>query len=78
MLFAKAKEPAFWQMVKETPAYRDLIDELFYLYDAYCKDEIPVLRYSNYKIFYGSGSRKEHEVPYFLKRTRLNTCASSA
>lgn len=75
MLFAKAKEPAFWQMVKETPAYRDLIDELFYLYDAYCKDEIPVLRYSNYKIFYGSGSRKEHEVPYFLKRTRLNTCA---
>lgn len=75
MLFAKAKDPAFWKKAAESPDYQSLIDELLYLYNTYCQEEIPVLRYSNYKIFYGSGSRKEHEVPYFQRRTWLNTCA---
>ena len=63
MLFTKAKDPAFWKKVSESTDYQNLIDELFYLYNTCCQEEIPILRYSNYKIFYGSGSRKEHEVP---------------
>lgn len=75
MLFAKAKDPTFWKTVREKPEYKDLIDELFYLYEQYCMGDIPALYYSNYIIFYGSGTRKEHELPYFARRTRLNTCA---
>lgn len=75
MLFAKAKDKQFWKTVQTSDDYRDFRDELFYLYDAFCKDEIAALKYSEYKIFFQSGSRKEYETSYFSRRTRLNTCA---
>lgn len=39
------------------------------------KEDICVLRYSDFKIFYETGSRKEYEYEYFYHRRRLNDFA---
>jgi len=61
----------FWNQVKTDEAYAFLRDALTKLYEENCLCDIPHLTYSDYCIFFESGSRKEYERAYFLRRRRL-------
>lgn len=75
MLFAKNKPSTFWEGVRSEEQYKPFRDELDWLYERYCNDDIKALPFSDYMITYRTGSRREYESQYFSHRARLNTCA---
>ncbi len=75
MLLAKAKDPAFWEKVRMSDAYKPLIDELFDIWNKDCTEDVPACKYSEYIIFNITGSRKEYEDSYFKRRRAMNASA---
>lgn len=75
MVFSKLNDDAFWLKVRESEEYQFLREELFTLYDENAKSALPLLTYTDYRIFFETGSRKEYEEGYFLRRRRLDILA---
>lgn len=75
MLMEKARDAAFWEKVRTSEAYRPFVDELLALWERDCVPEIPACKYSEFVIFNQTGSRKEYEQSYFLRRRAMNTAA---
>ena len=75
MIFSRLNDDAFWQKVRTEESYRLLRDKLMNMYEENCTCPIPLLSYSDYACFFETGSRKEYEKSYFLRRRRLDTLA---
>ncbi len=74
MLFAKARDPAFWEKVRTDAAYAPLRDRIRQEYEAHT-GAIPACKYSEFIIYAKTGSRKEYESSYFFRRRAMNTAA---
>ena len=75
MIFSKLNDASFWQDVRTQERYRFMRDELMRMYEQDCTCPLPILTYSDYCIYFDSGSRKEYETGYFVRRRRMNTLA---
>ena len=75
MILKEAYDPAFWQAVRENPAYAPIIRQIKDRYEAHVREEYPALRYRDRRRFYGDGDRSCFERPYFSRRTVLSTAA---
>lgn len=75
MLIAKAKDPAFWEKVRTSDAYRPMREELLAMWEKVGVDPIPASKYSVFTIYNVTGSRREYEEMYFYRRRSLNTAA---
>ena len=73
-LIAKAKDPAFWEKVRTSDAYRPLREELLALYDETSAD-IPATKFSEFIVYQKTGSRSEYEHSYFYRRRAMNAAA---
>jgi hypothetical protein len=74
-MISLAKDPDFWEKVKTGEEYRPLLEDLAQKYENYCHGPIQALPFSEYELYYTTGSRKEYERKYFARRARLNTFA---
>lgn len=75
LLIAKAKDAAFWETVRTTDAYKPFRDELAEMWNAECGIPIPACRFSEFIVYNQTGSRKEYEKSYFLRRRQMNVSA---
>ena len=75
MEFSNLNNDEFWKKVRECDEYQFLREELTALYKKNCTGELSLLTYSDYCIFFETGSRKEYEEGYFLRRRRLDILA---
>ncbi len=73
-LIAKAKDPAFWEKVRTSDAYRPLREELLALYEQTSAD-IPATKFSEFIVYQKTGSRSEYEHSYFYRRRAMNAAA---
>ena len=71
-----AKDPLFWKKVREDKSYKPLVDRLFELYDEVgVQDDIPSLKFNEYRMFFETGNRMIYEKNYFYRRRRMNCLA---
>ncbi len=71
-----ATDKHFWKKVGEDKSYKPLVDRLFELYDEVCAaDDIPSLKFSEYRMFFETGNRMIYEKNFFYKRRRMNCLA---
>ena len=71
-----AKDPEFWKKVRNDKNYKPMVDRLFELYDEFgAQDDIPALKFSEYRMFFETGNRMIYEKKYFAKRIRMNCFA---
>lgn len=75
MLMQKAKDPLFWKNAATDPLYQNQVTDINYLYSHLCGEDIKALKFSEYMIYFDSGSRKEYEAAYFERRGRLAASA---
>ena len=73
-LIAKAKDPAFWEKVRTSDAYRPLREQLLAEWESTAGD-IPAVKFSEFIVYSQTGSRGEYESPYFFRRRALNSSA---
>lgn len=71
-LMKKARDKHFWEKVKNEDSYTFLRDELLKLFNEICLSPIQASKFSEYRIVFESGSRKEFEKGYYDKRKRIN------
>jgi len=74
-LFAEGRNMEKWKEVREDPFYAVILQEIVSAGERYMAEPIRSIRYSDFKIFDTSGSRKELELEYFDRRGRLNAFA---
>lgn len=71
-----ARDKNFWNKVRNDESYKPMVQRLFELYNEYCTSEdIPSVKFSEYKLYFETGDRYIYEKPYFFKRKRMNTLA---
>lgn len=76
MFKQKVKDKELWQRVRESEDYAWLRGEVLKQYNQFAADEdIPSLKYSDYKLYYSTGNRMIYEKKYFARRQRLNALA---
>ena len=75
MMLEKAKNPAFWEMVRTSPAYDSLRKELLTFWEENCTEPLPAEKYSLFISYSVTGSRTEYQKPLFIRRRGL--CASA-
>ena len=77
MLLQKALDKNFWKMVRNDPAYKDIIQYVVDMYNDNKYDEIPTLPFYSRARFYApdDGDRSEFETPYFRRRRYLASTA---
>ena len=63
------------QEILESSFYAPMLEPVKKAADGYLSRPIESLRYSEFDIFYQTGSRSEYEKSYFDRRGRLNSCA---
>ena len=72
----KAKNPAFWQDVREKEVYRVLREELATLWKTECEDKpIVALPYSRFREYFINGNRGGYQNYYYVRRRALSACA---
>lgn len=72
-LHARARDKGFWREVREKDCYAPFREELLSLWNDLCEGkDIPELRFSDFKLYWITGSRAEYEAVYFNRRLRLN------
>lgn len=64
--------PQKLEQIRTHEFYKPYIRFLKEGFEAYSKEEIPLLTYQDFMYFYESGSRAEYEEKYFKRRDRLN------
>jgi hypothetical protein len=74
-LFPEAHSAEKWAEIRESPFFREMLEEVAETGDRLLREPIEALPYSKYKIFDETGSRKEFERAYFARRQRLNAFA---
>lgn len=74
-LFTEGRNPEKWEEIRNSPYYKDILNEILESGEKFLKSPIRTLPFSLYKIFEQTGSRKEYEKEYFERRGRLNTFA---
>lgn len=74
-LFAAARNPDTWKSIRENTFYKEALEDVIKAGNGFLSEPIRALRFSDYKIFDTTGSRKEYEDEYFHRRGRLNTLA---
>ena len=73
MLMQNYRSAAFWQSIRDNPAYLPLIDEIRAIYDASAQPELPSLTFSKRLLFTTTVERN-----YFKRRHRLAAAAALA
>ena len=77
-LLGRGTEPEFWREVREDKngCYKNLLEELHSHWNKY-SENVPLyaLKYSDFKLFFTTGSRSEYEKAYFARRLSLNCSA---
>lgn len=71
-LFAEGRTKEKWEQISKDPFYKNNVNEIVESANRYLKQPIHSLRFSEYKIYEETGSRKEFEREYFDHRGRLN------
>ncbi len=75
-LLGKAMEADFWQQVQAKDCYRTYREELLQLFGESCeRDDVPDLKYSEYKLYWTTGNRSVYEDHYFARRRALTATA---
>lgn len=74
-LLEKGTDKQIWQTITQDPYYHDFIEETKLAYERYCQTDIEPLKYSEFILFYKTGSRREYETKYFARRSRLAALA---
>ncbi|MBE6561105.1 MAG: hypothetical protein E7662_08255 [Ruminococcaceae bacterium] len=75
MLLAKAKDPAFWEKVRTSDAYRPYIEELLAVWQKDAVEDFPAEKYSIFISYHLTGSRTEYQKPAYTKRRALTASA---
>ena len=75
MMLEKAKNPAFWETVRTSPAYDSLRQELLNFWEENCTEPLTAEKYSLFISYSVTGSRTEYQKPLFVRRRGL--CASA-
>ncbi len=74
-LIDRACDKEFWAEVREKDCYARFRNENLSIWNNLCEGkDIPELRYSDYKLFFVTGSRNEFEAVYFSRRRMMNAC----
>lgn len=68
-IFDRYKEKCF--EIKTDPFYAPYVEELKNAYSVWKDEEIPLLEYKDFNIYFETGSRSEYESKYFERRRRL-------
>ncbi len=74
-VITKAKDPRFWQKVREEGEYRLLRDDLLKKWELYASADFPAVTYGEYKLFFETGNRSVYEAKYFFLRRALSCAA---
>ncbi|MGF7146265.1 hypothetical protein HNQ56_004732 [Anaerotaenia torta] len=74
-LFAEGRDPGKWREIRESSYYKEELQAIRNAGERYLREPIHSLRFSDYKIFDTTGSRKEYQKEYFSHRGRLNAFA---
>lgn len=74
-LLKRAHDKDFWVEVREKECFARYRQELFSLWDRHCQNELPMLTYSDFKLFWTTGDRKTYEGKYFSRRLALDCSA---
>ena len=75
MVISKAKDAVFWEKVRTEEAYRPFREELAAMWEKECGRPVPACKYCEFIIYNQSGSRREYEASYFLRRRQMNVSA---
>lgn len=71
-MFDEGRKRDKWNQIATDAFYKNSLNEIMEAAERYLKAPIRSLRFSDYKIFEKTGSRKEFEKEYFDHRGRLN------
>ena len=75
-LLGKAMDKSFWREVREKDCYKKYRDELFDWWDKSAGDDsMESLKYSEFKLFWITGDRKQYQTPYYARRRALSCSA---
>ena len=74
-LLEKARDKEFWKYVRESESFKAHRDDLLKMYNSYAVNDLPAVKYSEFKMFWGSGNRSVYEKSYFSRRQALNAAA---
>ena len=75
-LLGKAMDKSFWREVREKDCYKKYRDELFDWWDKSAADDsMESLKYSEFKLFWITGDRKQYQTPYYARRRALSCSA---
>ena len=75
-LLGKATDKEFWRSVREKDYFKAHREELLGMWKTHCESEdIPTLKYSNYKLYWITGDRKAYESQYFSRRFAMDCSA---
>ena len=75
-LLSKAKNPAFWQKVREKECYKSYRETLLNAWEEFGDSmPIPALYYQDFRLFEITGDRAKYEKPCFDLRRSLNCAA---
>lgn len=75
MMLEKAKNPAFWETVRTSPAYDSLRQELLNFWEENCTEPLTAEKYSTFISYFITGSRTEYQKPFLVRRRGL--CAAA-
>ena len=75
-LLGKGMDPEFWRSVREKDCFATYRKELHNLWEERCEN-VPIyaLKYSDYKMYWGSGNRSVYEKTYFTRRLAMDCSA---
>ena len=66
------KNEAFWSQVREKSCFEGYREELCALWEKYCaENDIPVMNYTEFKLFWTTGDRNVYQAKYFARRHAL-------
>lgn len=74
-ILEKASNPKFWEMVKNSPEYKPMVDAVLKEYDKYCIGEVETTKFSKFRLFKDKGDRDAYQAVFFKRQHRMYTMA---
>ncbi|MBO4983145.1 MAG: heparinase II/III family protein [Clostridia bacterium] len=74
-ILEKASNPKFWEMVKNSPEYKPMVDAVLKEYDKYCIGEVETTKFSKFRLFKDKGDREAYQKVFFKRQHRMYTMA---
>lgn len=74
-MLEQAKNPEFWEKVRNSDDYQIFREDLLTMYEKVHREVTPAVSLESYKCYYKTGDRLRFETEYFAKRIRMNILA---